>query len=86
MKGLWVTVTRRSVALIATDTFVITLTLCLGTWMALNGDAANLIRNGALPKALLITLVLPVVALLRRPLRAACDRSRRQLVVGIATR
>src|SRR5438105_13231539 len=83
MNGLFVSITRRSFALIACETLVIMTGISLGAWISLGSGAWNLLLDGGLLKAFLITGVCQVCLYYADSyeLRNAIDR--RELFLGI---
>ncbi len=82
MKALTLTMTRRSLALAASETLAITLAVAVGSWVALGGELATALGNGGLAKALLITLVCQV-SLYYADMYELRGADRRELLVSI---
>jgi sugar transferase (PEP-CTERM system associated) len=84
MRVLSLTLTRRTLTLVAFETFLIVTAVSLGAWIRLGGDAVELLLNeGGLPKALLIAFVCQICLYYADlyELRVASDR--RELFIRI---
>src|SRR3982074_3785092 len=84
MKALALSITRRSIALVAFETLLIVAAVALGAWLRLGNDAWNLLlREDGLKKALLIAFVCQVSLYYADLYEIKVATDRRELFIGI---